>query len=54
LTDKSKTTSDIKALEESVRKIKEMNIPLTKPLCDMHNNICYFIKKFNTEKIDNR
>lgn len=53
-TDKSKNnSSDLKALEESVRRIKEMNIPVAKPLCDMHNNICYHIKKLNSE-IDNR
>ena len=54
-TDKSKnTTKDLVALTESVNRIKEMNIPIVKPLCDMHNNICYYIKKLNTEKIDNR
>lgn len=36
-----------------MRRIKEMNIPVAKPLCDMHNNICYYIKKLNSE-IDNR
>jgi len=31
-----------------VRRIKEMNIPIAKPLCDMHNNICYYIKQQNS------
>ncbi len=24
-----------------------MNIPVAKPLCDIHNNICYYMKKQN-------
>ena len=26
-----------------------MNIPIAKPLCDMHSNICYYIKQKNTQ-----
>lgn len=27
-----------------VAKIKEMNIPVMKPLLDHHNNICFWLK----------
>lgn len=30
-----------------MQKIKEMNIPIAKPLCDMHSNISYHIKQQN-------
>lgn len=44
-TDKSKNEAkDLKDLQASVQRIKEMNIPVAKPLCDTHNNICYYIK----------
>jgi hypothetical protein len=32
---------DLKELEYNVRKIKEMNIPIAKPLIDIHSNICW-------------
>lgn len=44
MTDKSKT-SDLKELTAIASRIKEMNIPVMKPLCDIHNNICYYIKQ---------
>ena len=36
-----------------VAKIKEMNIPVMKPLLDHHNNICFWLKQKNSEK-DNK
>jgi hypothetical protein len=48
VTDKSKT-SDLKELTAIASRIKEMNIPVMKPLCDIHNNICYYIKQQNTQ-----
>jgi len=47
-TDKNQNKStDLKELQESVQKIKALNIPVAKPLCDIHNNICYYMKKQN-------
>lgn len=44
-TDKSKNTAkNLQELEASVRRIKEMNIPIEKPLIDIHSNICYAMK----------
>lgn len=43
----------MKEIEMQVRRIKEMNIPIVKPLLDYHNNICYEIKKRNSER-DNK
>lgn len=49
-TDKSKNqASDLKELEANVRRIKEMNIPVAKPLLDIHNNLCYYFKQRNIE-----
>jgi hypothetical protein len=39
----------LKELEANVRRIKEMNIPVAKPLCDIHNNICYHFKMQNNQ-----
>jgi hypothetical protein len=45
-TDRSrKKAQDLKELQEDVRRIKEMNIPVAKPLLDIHSNICYYLKK---------
>ena len=38
---------DLKELEYNVRKIKEMNIPIAKPLIDIHSNICWQLKQNN-------
>lgn len=43
-TDKNKKYKDINELQASVARIKDINIPVAKPLCDMHTNICYDIK----------
>lgn len=49
-TDKSKNqAADLKELEAAVRKIKEMNIPVAKPLCDIHNNVCFYFKQQNSQ-----
>ena len=32
-----------------MRRIKEMNIPVAKPLCDIHNNICFYFKQRSIE-----
>ena len=49
-TDKSQSAvANIQQLQANVQKIKEMNIPVAKPLCDMHSNICYYIKQKNTQ-----
>jgi hypothetical protein len=37
----------MKELEESVKRIKNLNIPVAKPLVDLHNNICYSMKMKN-------
>ena len=38
---------DLKELEYNVRKIKEMNIPIAKPLIDIQSNICWQLKQNN-------
>ena len=43
----------MKELEAQVRRIKDMNIPVAKPLVDQHNNICFYLKQQNSEK-DNK
>ena len=45
-TDKNQNkNADLKQLEAAVKRIKEMNIPVAKPLCDLHNNIGFYIKE---------
>lgn len=41
--------NDLQAIKESVRKIREANIAGTKPLLDLHTNICSHIKSHNKE-----
>lgn len=47
-TDKTKTAAkNLLELQASVQRIKEMNIPIEKPLIDIHSNICYAMKQNN-------
>jgi hypothetical protein len=36
-------------LEAFVKKVKELNIPVAKPLLDMHTNLAFHMKKLNSE-----
>jgi hypothetical protein len=39
----------LKELEAFVKKVKELNIPVAKPLLDIHSNIAFNMKKLNSE-----